>query len=293
VTYDKDARTLTIRDRGIGMTKQDLITNLGTIAKSGTASFAEQLSAGADMSLIGQFGVGFYSAYLAADKVRVVSKHNSDKQYVWESTADGTYTISEDPAGATLGRGTEITLFLKEDATEYASEEGLRKVLKKYSEFITFPIHLQTTKTETVDVPVEEEEAAKPEATPKAEGEEEEEEVVAAEEEAAAPKTKKETRTVHGWEQINDQKAIWQRKPKDISEEEYKSFYHAIAKDAADPHTWIHFNAEGDVEFRSIMYVPSAAPSDLYDNYYSKSSSLRLYVRKVLISDEFEELMPR
>jgi len=293
ISFDREARKLTIRDRGIGMTKQDLITNLGTIAKSGTASFAEQLSNGADMSLIGQFGVGFYSAYLAADTVKVVTKHNNDKQYIWESTADGTYTISDDPAGNTLGRGTEITLGLKEDATEYADQESLKKLIKKYSEFINFPIYLRTSKTESVDVPDESAEAT-PE--PEAEKTGEEDEVVAEEEEAkpsAAPKTKKETRTTYEWELQNDQKAIWQRKPKEITEEEYISFFKAISKDTTDPRTWIHFNAEGDVEFRSILYIPGAAANDLYDNYYAKSSSLRLYVRKVLISDEFEDLMPR
>jgi heat shock protein beta len=282
ISFDRDARTLTLRDRGVGMTKQDLIQNLGTIAKSGTASFAEQLSASGDMSLIGQFGVGFYSAYLAADKVRVVSKHNSDKQYIWESTADNTFTVAEDPRGDTLGRGTEITLFLKDDATEYANEDTLRKLIKKYSEFITFPIYLRTTKTETVEVPAEE--------APQAEDEAEE---VAAEEEKADLKTRSETKTTINWELCNDQKAIWQRKPKDITDEEYKAFFRAITKDANDPHAWIHFSAEGEVEFRAMLYIPSQAPSDLYDNYYSKSSSLRLYVRKVLISDEFEDLMPR
>jgi heat shock protein 90kDa beta len=156
ISYDKDAKTVTLRDSGIGMTKSDLINNLGTIAKSGTAAFAEQLasananagSAGSadSMNLIGQFGVGFYSAYLAADRVRVTTKNNNDAtQWIWESNADGTFTIAEDPAGNTLGRGTAITLYLKEDAVEYASEETLKKLIKKYSEFITFPIYLQVS----------------------------------------------------------------------------------------------------------------------------------------------------
>jgi len=295
ISCDRDAKTLTIRDRGIGMTKQDLINNLGTIAKSGTANFAEQLASGAgDLSLIGQFGVGFYSAYLAADKVRVVTKNNNDKQHIWESSADGTYTVAEDPAGDTLGRGTEITLFLKDDATDYAIEDQLRKLIKKYSEFITFPIHLQTTKTETIQVPVEDEAPAEKKAA--ADGDEaEDEEVVATEEETKEdkPKTKEEKVTTKSWEVVNEQKALWQRKPKDITTEEYNAFYKAMTKDYADPATWIHFNAEGEVEFRAILFIPSVAPHDLYDNYYHKSSSLRLYVRKVLISDEFETLMPR
>jgi len=271
VWFDREARTLTIRDRGVGMTKADLIANLGTIAKSGTASFAEQLSAGADMSLIGQFGVGFYSAYLAADKGRVVSKHNNDRQYVWESTADNTFTVVEDPRGDTLGRGTEITLFLKEDATEYANEETLRKLIKKYSEFITFPIYLGTAKKDGASAPAPTPEEGDPEA-------------VAAAAAAAANMN---------WELCNNQKAIWHRKTKDVSDDEYRAFYKATSRDTKDPHAWIHFSAEGEVEFRSILYIPTEVSGDMYDNYYQKSSSLRLYVRKVLISDEFEDLMPR
>lgn len=231
--------------------------------------------------------------------MRVVSKAAGDVQHVWESTADGTFTVAEDPRGDTLGRGTEITLFLKDDATEYAEAETLRRLIKRYSEFITFPIYLRTTKTETVEVPVEtSEEAADVTPTPKpSAAEDEDEEAVEAEEEDASatpkPKTKTETREVVSWEVVNDQKAIWQRKPKDISEEEYNGFYASITKASDTPITWIHFTAEGEVEFRSILYVPGTAPPDLYDNYYAKSSALKLYVRKVLISDEFEELLPR
>jgi heat shock protein 90kDa beta len=135
VTGDSDAKTLTVRDRGVGMTKQDLINNLGTVAKSGTAAFMEQMAAGGDLSLIGQFGVGFYSVYLVADKVRVVTKHNDDKQYVWESMADGAFTVAEDPRGNTLGRGTEITLFLKEEANDFHSEATLRTLVRVSFDF--------------------------------------------------------------------------------------------------------------------------------------------------------------
>ena len=310
ITYSPENRTLTIRDRGVGMTKEDLANNLGTIAKSGTAAFSESAAAGGaseDVNLIGQFGVGFYSAYLAADRVKVVSKHNADpKQHIWDSTADGSFTIGEDPAGNTLQRGTEITLFLKEDATEYANEDQLRKLIRKYSEFITFPIYLETTKVEVVDVEEAEEAApasasASASAAPAARGDDED--VVAAEDEAptptpspkakASPK-KTETKTTKGWEVVNNQKAIWHRRAKDINASEYADFYKTITKNEKDePFTWIHFSAEGDLEFRSILYVPGKAPGDLYDNYYARPSSLRLYVRKVLISDEFEELMPR
>jgi len=294
ISGDKASKTMTIRDRGVGMTKAELIANLGTVAKSGTAAFMEQMSAGADVSLIGQFGVGFYSVYLVADRVRVASKANGDSQWVWESTADGTFTVAEDPRGNTLGRGTEITLYLKDDATDYAEPETLRKLVKKYSEFITFPILLSVTKSETVEVPVssdsDDDAAASP--SPSATGDED---AVQAEDESedTTPKTKSETRDVTTWEVVNDQKAIWTRKNKDITTEEYIGFYRTVTKAVDEPITWSHFTAEGEVEFRSILYVPPTAPGDLYDNYYSKQSSLRLYVRKVLISDEFEELLPR
>jgi heat shock protein beta len=158
VSYDKEERTLTIRDRGVGMTKQDLIQNLGTVARSGTTQFIEAVAAGQDLSLIGQFGVGFYSVYLVADRVRVTSKHADDSQHIWDSTADATFTVAEDPRGDTLGRGSEIKLYLKEDASEYLEQAKLEELIKRYSEFITFPIYLHKSKTETVEVPVEEEE---------------------------------------------------------------------------------------------------------------------------------------
>lgn len=268
--------------------------------------------------------------------MRVVSKHADDKQYVWESTADGTYTVAEDPRGDTLGRGTEITLYLKDDATEYAEAETLRKLIKwvqrsgrraprvavsinpahhdshlspspsllppsdllrrRYSEFITFPIYLQSTKMETVEVPVEKDAEATPTPAPSVDSDSDDEEAVEAEDETAAPAkpaTKTETKEVTSWELVNDQKAIWQRKSKDISEDEYLAFYKSVTKAAEEPIGWTHFTAEGEVEFRSILYIPGVAPPDLYDNYYAKQSSLKLYVRKVLISDEFEELLPR
>merc|ERR1719313_3240961 len=158
ISFDKEKRTLTLRDRGVGMTKQDLIQNLGTVARSGTTQFVEAVASGADTNLIGQFGVGFYSAYLVADKIQVVSKHNDDQQHIWESTADATFSVAEDPRGDTLGRGTEIKLFLKEDASEFLEQSKLEDLVKRYSEFITSPIYLHKSKTETVEVPVEEEE---------------------------------------------------------------------------------------------------------------------------------------
>ena len=154
---DKEAKTLTLIDTGCGMTKEDLINHLGTVAQSGTSSFIEAFSEGADVNLIGQFGVGFYSVYLVADSVAVTSKSNEDdKQWTWESTADSTFSVSEDPEGASLGRGTRITLSLKEDCLEFLEEERLKGLIKRYSEFINFPIYLYTTKEEEEEVPIEE-----------------------------------------------------------------------------------------------------------------------------------------
>jgi len=300
IKFDKDARTLTITDKGIGMTKSDLIANLGTVAKSGTTNFVEAMaSGGGDLSLIGQFGVGFYSVYLVADRVQVTSKHNDDEQWVWSSTADSSFTVSKDPRGDTLGRGSEIVLFLKEDASEFLEQDRLKDLVGRYSEFITFPIYLYTSKTESVEVPVEDEEEEEEEGEEE-EGEEEEagdDELEAEdeeeEEEDEKPKTKTEQRTTWDWVQVNDQQAIWTRDKSEVTEEDYTKFYKSISKDNTEPLDWIHFKAEGEIEFRSILYIPKSAPSENFNNYYGKSNALRLYVRKVLITDEFEELMPR
>ena len=300
ISFDKEKRVLTLRDRGVGMTKQDLIQNLGTVARSGTTQFVEAVASGADTNLIGQFGVGFYSAYLVADKIQVVSKHNDDEQHIWESTADATFSVAEDPRGDTLGRGTEIKLFLKEDASEFLEQSKLEDLVKRYSEFITFPIYLHKSKTETVEVPIDDDDDDEEEEEEEEEGEEEEgeeEEEEEEDEEEEEPKTKTETKTVWFWQHINDQPAIWTRDKSEITEEEYNQFFQSLSgkKDSSDdtPLSWIHFRAEGEIEFKSILYVPKSAPYDMYDNYYGKASGMRLYVRKVLITDEFEDLMPR
>merc|ERR1711998_702987 len=279
ISPDKNKDTLTLTDRGIGMTKQDLINNLGTIAKSGTSSFLEKLKEGGDVNLIGQFGVGFYSVYLVADKVTVRTKHNDDKQYIWESTADSSFTIKEDPAGNTLGRGSAITLHLKDDCKEFTEGDKIKELVKKYSEFISFPIYLKETKTVEKEVPVEEEEKKEEE---KKEGDDKKEEKekkddleVKDGDEAAKPKTKKVSEEVVEWNQVNSEKAIWTRSPRDVEEDEYNRFYKTISKDAEDPLTKMHFSAEGEIEFKSILFVPPKAPYDLLEGK-AKSNAIRL-----------------
>ncbi|KAK9861608.1 hypothetical protein WJX84_010167, partial [Apatococcus fuscideae] len=230
ISLDSDKKVLKIRDRGIGMTKQELVSNLGTIAKSGTSAFLESMQKGGDINLIGQFGVGFYSVFLVADYVEVITKNNDDKQYIWESDAGGNFAISEDPNGEQLGRGTQINIHLKEETQEYAEEAKLKELVTRYSEFIDFPIYLYVSKEVEVDAPEEEaDEAAADEDVSDAEDvtDEEEEEEGDEEEGKEASKVKE---TLWDWELLNDAKPIWLRSPSDVSEEEYSKFYHAISK---------------------------------------------------------------
>merc|ERR1711988_227194 len=270
----------------------DLINNLGTIAKSGTSSFLEKLKEGGDINLIGQFGVGFHSVYLVADKVTVRTKHNDDKQYIWESTADSSFTIKEDPEGDSLGRGTELTLHLKDDCKEFTEGDKIKDLVKKYSEFISFPIYLKETKTVEKEVPVEEDEEKKDEE--KKEGDEEKKDDLDVKDgdEASKPKTKKVSEEVVEWNQVNSEKAIWTRSPRDVEDEEYDRFYKTISKDSDAPLTKMHFSAEGEIEFKSILFIPSKAPYDLLEGK-AKSNAIKLYVRRVFITDEFEDMMPR
>merc|ERR1711879_323025 len=291
IEHDPDAKTITIIDTGVGMSKADLINNLGTVAKSGTTNFLEAMAEGSDANLIGQFGVGFYSAFLVADKVSVTSKCNDDPvQHVWESSADASFTVVDDPRGNTLGRGTRVTLHLKEDAHDYLSEDKLRDTSKKYSQFIQFPIYVKVKKE--VDIESEEDddddkddedEEKKDDVETKDEEEKEEEE----------KKKKPKKKTVYEWEQVNTQKAIWLRAKEDVTEEEYNEFYKGISKDYLDPLAYTHFNAEGEIEFKSILFLPKKAPFDMMDNYWTKKSEVKLFVRRVLVADKFEDLLPR
>jgi heat shock protein beta len=273
------------------MTKAELIKNLGTVAKSGTTAFLEAMGKGDQMSLIGQFGVGFYSAFLVANKVEVTSKSPDDEQHIWTSTADAKFFVTKDPRGDTLGRGSRVTLYLKDDAAEYVEQEKIKNLVKKYSEFINYPIKLYLSKDVRETVEVEEEET--PEKKDDDETQIEDEGEKEASEEPKEPKTKTVTKSVWDWELINEIKAIWMRGKETIEEREYNEFYKTISKDHQDPIAHSHFSAEGEIDFKSILYIPQAAPYDIYENYYGKSAALKLYVRRVLITEEFEDLMPR
>ncbi|XP_070686156.1 endoplasmin [Pempheris klunzingeri] len=296
IKSDKEKNMLHITDTGVGMTKEDLVKNLGTIAKSGTSEFLNQMtemqSEGQSTSeLIGQFGVGFYSAFLVADKVIVTSKHNNDTQHIWESDSNQFSTI-EDPRGSTLGRGTTITLVLKEEASDYLELETIKNLVRKYSQFINFPIYVWASKTETVEEPIDEDTEATEE--PEKEPAEEEADVEEEEEDKDKPKTKKVEKTVWDWELMNDIKPIWQRPAKEVEDDEYKAFYKTFSKESDDPLAHIHFMAEGEVTFKSILFVPKSAPRGLFDEYGSKKNDyIKLFVRRVFITDDFNDMMPK
>ncbi|EPY74066.1 endoplasmin precursor [Camelus ferus] len=253
IKCDKEKNLLHVTDTGVGMTREELVKNLGTIAKSGTSEFLNKMTEAQEdgqstSELIGQFGVGFYSAFLVADKVIVTSKHNNDTQHIWESDSNE-FSVIADPRGNTLGRGTTITLVLKEEASDYLELDTIKNLVKKYSQFINFPIYVWSSKVE---------------------------------------------KTVWDWELMNDIKPIWQRPSKEVEDDEYKAFYKSFSKESDDPMAYIHFTAEGEVTFKSILFVPTSAPRGLFDEYGSKKSDyIKLYVRRVFITDDFHDMMPK
>lgn len=283
ISADPEKMTLTIRDTGIGMTKESLRAHLGTIAKSGTGEFAAALR-GNQSDLIGQFGVGFYSSFLVAETVRVISKNNDDEQHIWESTSANGYKIIRDPRGNTLKRGTEIILFLRPESKEFLEEKTLRKLIAKYSEFVNFPIYLLVTKEEEKVEEI-------PEAEDKDDNKPEEVEDVL--DDVDAPK-----KLIKEFELLNTNKPIWTRSPSDVSEEEYFEFYKGLFKEMKNPLAFSHFKAEGDTEFRSIMFIPEKPPKGLYDGGNTDTAkenakNVKMFVKRVFITDQLPNFLPK
>lgn len=285
ISANPEKNILSIQDTGVGMTKDDLINNLGTIAKSGTSNFLEAVSkSGGDMSLIGQFGVGFYSAFLVADRVVVYTKNNKDEQYIWESTADAKFSIYKDPRGNTLKRGTRITLHLKEDATNLLNDHKIGDLVRKYSQFIQFPIYLLQEDVYTEEVLKE--------ALNKEEDELRYDSVKVQESDDPNKKTVTVEKRVKEWKLMNQHKPIWLRSPKELKESDYLNFYKAVAEYEDPPLHYIHFFAEGEIEFKCLIYIPAKSLT-ANEQLLTKQNFMKLYVRRVLVADEFVDFLPR
>lgn len=254
VTFDEEKRTLTVSDNGIGMTREEVVANLGTIAKSGTREFLKNLSGdqARDANLIGQFGVGFYSTFIVADKVTVVTRHaGSDEAICWESEGQGEYTLSD---AQKESHGTEITLHLKTDENEFLDSYRLRNIISKYSDHIAFPV------------------------------------LMAVMSEKAEPENAEEIIDVPTFETVNKATALWTCARSEISDEEYKEFYKHIAHDFVDPLAWTHLRVEGSQEYTHLLYIPSQVQFDMWNRDYKRG--IKLYVQRVFIMDEAENFMP-
>jgi len=266
ISFDKANKILKIRDTGIGMVKDELINNLGTIANSGTKKFLESIAdmAGNGSQFIGQFGVGFYSGYLVANKIVVISKHNDDEQYLWESNGNGTFDIQRDDTDYQLKRGSILMLHLKDEMTEYLEDSKISELIKKHNQFIEFPIYVETQKTREVEL------------EPAEEGKE----------------TQKVNETYFEYDQINKDKPIWCRNVKDVTEDEYSDFYKSMTGDYDTYLDVSHFTIEGQVEFKGLLYIPKRSPIDLFDGQTKRKGMIKLYSRKVFITDDCEDLLP-
>lgn len=294
---DKTNKTLTVWDTGIGFKKEDLVKNLGTIAHSGTREWVAKLSESSnpvsELNLIGNFGCGFYSSYLVAQNVKVVTKHNDDVQYTWESTASGSFTITPSD-DADLTRGTKIILYLRDDQFEYLQEDRLKEVIIKHSQFISYPIKLFIEREEEVEVTNMPEK--EPEKQPEKVTEDEEvtiEDVKDSDDEDAEKKeTCKETHKVTEFKHINTQQPIWMKKPDEVTREEYDTFYKSISNDWESHLAYRHFSVDGSVQFKALLYVPKRAPFNMFQETEKKRNNVKLYVKKVLIMDESNDLLP-